>query len=641
MGRRLIFSLAIAPVAGAAVFLIFLISRTPDFKTVKSRFRASDRAILDRRGRLIDEVHFSKSARHLDWVDLSQTPPFFIEAVLVAQDRRFYFHPGFDLFALLRGSIADVDRSTDTLTMQVAAIVEKRSSAAPYWMRIGQALALELKWRKREILEAYVNLVPYREDLHGLSAASFAIFDKNPATLSHSESALLAALIGFSKTGLGLMHDRACGLLRRLGTPEECALLGPEHLSYLDQVYRIHPFRHLAPQVALRLAKDSELHDRSLIRSTLDRDLQWTVLHALQKHSVDAAAIVIENQSGNVIVDVEESEAHPAGSTLKPLLYAKALDERILTAATELEKSPSRPKRLVTVRAALVQSLNIPALRALDLLGVDSFVENLKALGLSDLQAPDRYGPSLALGAIPVRLREIANAYRAVANKGVWSPLRFSPELTLEETAHRVYSEATAFIVADILANRGAESPSRLWTALKTEDSEDGRDSLAVGFSEKYTVGVWIRREKAFKEANPARRLWLDFIKRLHIREPAIAPQAPATLVRGPARKEWFISGTEPSANVASAPSTRIAYPLDRSSLSLWKARGNPVFIQVVAPRPDQNLYLNGRRLGRAKSLMRWEPRAGRYRLELRDSQGRVIDRVLFDVRGRTFASAQ
>lgn len=600
--------------------LLFQIHHLPDPGALRKGFQSADRTILDRQQRIIDEVRLSRGVRRLAWVSVDEAPTHFIDAVL---------------------------RSEMTpLSLRVAELLAKRPNAGRIRL-LGKTLALEIKWSRRELIEAYINLVHYRGELQGVSAASYGLFDKPPGKLTRPEAALMAALIRTPEAPVQEVRERACRLLEVLGAPEECGLLSPEHLNYVEKSYRIRPFVRMAPHLAQRLAAIPQLSG-GLIRSTLDRQIQWATLHSLQRQGLMAgAAVVIENQSGHVLAyvghtggnaqnsELDETVARrPAGSTLKPFIFAKAIDERILTAASRLEDSPVASRDLVSIRTALTSSLNIPAVRALDLLGVESFVQTLSALGFGQLARADFYGPSLALGSIDVNLLEVVNAYRTLANRGLWSPLRFSPDLASEHTARSVFSPEAAFIVAELLSDG--------------QTSAVLNDGWAVGFSQKFTVAVFASNETG------AASVWRELMGYIHQREALSASPPPPGVVRakvGPAhadpnQEEWFISGTEPGVALVESSNdsrSRISYPLNKSVIDLDQdapKRHAKVFIQVVAPQTDQNLYLNGQRLGRASALLPWAPSLGKFTLELRDSKSFVVDQVSFEVRRRARDSA-
>lgn len=694
--------------------LLFQIERTPEIGVVRANFKSSDRAILDRNKQIIDEVRVENRVRRLSWVELGEVPPAFVDAVIKAEDKRFFYHPGFDPLAMVKaiggGFIGRPLRGASTISMQVAELMENpngqgrpRRGLVQKFRQMGKAIALEMKWKKREILEAYINLVHYRGELQGIGAASYGLFDKAPAGLTRPESSVMAALIRAPNASVAKVRGRACALLKSLGTPEECGLLTQEHLQYIEDGYRIRPYVRMAPHVAKRLAAQKELPS-GLVRSTLDRQIQWIALHALQKqitamqsqNMTDGAVVVIENATGNVLAyvgNVGASSKAPyvdaavasrqAGSTLKPLIFARAIDERILTAASVLEDSPLaisvttglyRPanfdkafRDLVTVRGALASSLNIPAVRALELLGVENFVQTMSDLGFTGLERADFYGPSLALGSADVKLLELANAYRALANNGVWSPVRFSPDIASEFAAKKVFSPEAAYVIKDILSDRQARASTfglentlstRFWTAVKTGTSKDMRDNWTVGFSQKFTVAVWAGNFSGEAMWNVsgvqgAAPVWQEVMNYLHRNLPSEAEPPPPGLVRAKVifahnnenRDEWFLAGTEPAvARIESSTDirSRISYPLDQSIVALdpdIPKRNHRMFIQVVAPKVDQNLYLNGQRLGRAQAYLPWTPVAGKFLLELRDSKGIVLDKVAFEVRGRSYTS--
>jgi len=572
--------LAVAVLSGTA--LLVHIRDVPKLSTIKKSFLSENLTILDRHGLVIDEIHKKDRVRRLNWVPLEQVPAPFIDAVLKSERWRL---------------------SRESITMQLAQ------------SRFGPAIALEMVWSKKQILEAYINLSIYRGELQGIGAASQALFDRPPEKLTRSQSAVLASLIRSKDRPVHAVQSKACALLKSMNAAEDCALINKNHLDNIERGYRVRPFVRTAPHVAQLLGSLPDLRDGNVARSTLDRDLQWTALHALQKRAVNGAVVVIENRTGNVLAYVGNSGAgyedlardpRPAGTSLKPFLFTKALDERTITSTTPLEEKPE----VVTMSEALRGNYKLAAIRALELVGMDVYVKALSSLGFSRLERAEFYGPSLALGSADVPLLELTNAYRALANKGVWSPVRFSPDSISEEAARRIFSEAAAFIVSDTLK----EENTPWWAAVLC-------DQWCIGFSEKYTVGV----------LEGGRDVWQELMVLLHKNEPSQAPRVPRGVER--LDGEWFLEGTEASAGDLRS---RIAYPLDRSFIELnpEKPRENSrVFLQVVAPRHDQNLYLNGRRLGRAQSLLPWKPESGRHILELRDSTGQLLHKVRFQVK--------
>jgi len=564
------------------------VHRVPSYDSVKNAFKTSDRAILDRNGLLLDEIHPAKTAHRLKWITYDEAPYALIDAL----------------------------NSVD-----VAAQVANLLNSSQLFLRI--------TWTREQLAETYLNLSLYRGELQGLQAASFGIFDKPPRDLTRVESALILALIGVEAVDSEPAKSKACAFLADLGDRESCGLLPEAHLAALEKGYRINPFVSLAPKLKGKFADAKS----PIVRSSLDRQIQWAALHALQTRKVEKGAVVVlENSTGNVLayVDSSKDEAHDVGGMLKPLLFAQALEERVVTAATLVEqstifvgrKSRPRPSDMVTVRTALASNLNIPALKILELLGSENFAKTLKRMELTASSETD--GPSLAVGNVSVSLLNLTNAYRTLKNGGVWSPVRFSPNQLSERAAEKIVGPGSVFIVTDILRDKNG--------FVQFTDTDGSKpDHWTVGIANAFTVGVWA------ENSDETIAIYRDLLAALPAIEnaPGLEPSEDLKRVSG----EWFLKGTEPKVDGTST--SRISFPQNHSMIVLEEEKlrhDEPLLIQVALPQPNQNLYLNGQRLGRAKSYLPWAPYAGKFTLELRDSGGQVLDRVRFEVRGRSFA---
>jgi penicillin-binding protein 1C len=406
----------------------------------------------------------------------------------------------------------------------------------------------------------------------------------------------------------------------------------------------------------------------------------------------DGAILVLDNRSGEVLAYVANggtlstaacvdgiSARRQAGSTLKPFLYQLAIERRVLTAASLLDDSPLdiptpvgayRPQNYdrtfrgpVSVRTALASSLNVPAVKTLESVGEDRFAARLRDLGFSSVQDAQDFGASLALGSADVTLLELTNAFRTLANGGVAGEISFLP-VKGGGRQRRVASADAAYVVADILADRGARgeafgldnplaTPFR--ASAKTGTSKDMRDNWCVGFTDRYTVGAWVGNfdgkpmwnVSGVSGAAPA---WAEVVARLHRgRIPAQGRRPPGVTVRRvsfpdeaePARDELFLAGTEPEALSAprfAARPPRIAYP----------SEGMVVALDPDIPGTLQRLFfesrggsegclweLDGEAMGRADRPLPWSPSPGPHVLTLRDPQGRPAHAVRFSVRGR------
>ena len=317
----------------------------------------------------------------------------------------------------------------------------------------------------------------------------------------------------------------------------------------------------------------------------------------------------------------------------------------------------------IRYRLALGNSLNIPAVKTLVLVGAEPFVERLRQLGLAGLtEAGDFYGPSLALGSADVSLWEIVNAYRTLANGGVWRPLRMRPDEPRAGGQRRLYSAETAFLVSHILADRearsgtfGLENPlaTPFWTAVKTGTSKEMRDNWCIGYSRRYIVGVWVGNFSGapmwdVSGVTGAAPVWAEIMAWLHRRAGSVPPRPPGALRAArvafpgdlePSRLEWFLSGTEPRAAerfLAAAP-PRILAPADGTLIALdpdIPAARQRVMFEAQTHGTPVDWLLDGTKLGPAAALVPWDPTPGRHRLSLVDERERPLDTVAFEVRG-------
>ena len=302
----------------------------------------------------------------------------------------------------------------------------------------------------------------------------------------------------------------------------------------------------------------------------------------------------------------------------------------------------------------------MPAVRALSLVGVESFLTKLRQLGITGLkESGDFYGPSIALGTADVSLLELVSAFMTLANQGVQRELRLTGDMDGAPKTNRVFSQEAAFLVSDILSDRearsftfGLENPlaTRFWSAVKTGTSKDMRDNWCVGYSSHYTVGVWFGNFSGQPMWNVsgitgAAQVWAEMMNRLHADEKSLVPEPPPGIMKqaieisGTPRKEWFIKGTEPSAILELAGRTfqRIQYPAPGTIITLdpdIPETQQRVLFSAHMREKDHRWILNGEILGSAAAGMAWKPKRGTYDLTLVDKSGKVLDSISFEVRG-------
>ncbi|WP_434064068.1 penicillin-binding protein 1C [Roseateles aquae] len=675
----------------------------PSFEATRSGHKVSDIALLDREGVPIQTLRLDKQQRVLPWVSLAEVSPALLRAMLYSEDRRFYEHSGVDWSAVASSAWANLwnsrTRGASTLSMQLVGLLEQdlarpREGRSPA-QKVSQlwlAGRLEAQWSKAQILEAYLNRVPLRGDLIGVPAAALALFDKSPAGLDAREAALLAALLRAPNAKPALVAQRACVLLQVQGLGKDCAGLEPQAQAALQRRGGMPPGEQLAPHYArLVLRREGPNAQRSSLSAALQRQalaLLRQQLGELQGHQVeDGAVIVLDNASGAVLAwvgssgsgfsDAPEVDAVLArrqpGSTLKPFVYELALERRLITAASLLDDSPAQiqtgnglylpqnyDKRFrgwVSARTALGNSLNVPAVRVGAMLGADPLAERLNALGLKLAEPGGYYGAALALGSADVSLLALANAYRTLANGGVYSAVA----LPGAEPARRRVAEAGAsFIVTQMLADNNARAltfglDSALATsgfaAVKTGTSKDMRDNWCVGFSDRFTVGVWVGNASGeamhqVSGVSGAAPVWAGLMRWLHRDRPSRPPLPPAGVLalktqfeaaREADRMEWFLAGSElarvqATAEVQSLAAQGIKSPRDGSVYALDP--DIPPRAQRLRFEGEAGVWqLDGRRLGQGAALS-WAPMPGRHELRLLSDSGKLIQSVRFEVRG-------
>ncbi len=700
-------SLIAALGGGSGAYLAAHPAPVPSYAAVRAAYRMSERQLLDRHGELIHELRVDTSGRRLEWTALGEISKITLHAVLQAEDRRYFEHGGVDwraaAGALSSTLLGGRRRGASTITMQLAALLDPTlragsggRGARQKWAQMQAAWALESGWDKRRVLEAYLNLVSFRGELAGIAAASRGLFGKTPAGLDAAESWLLASLLGAPNAAADRVAERACRLAVALSAERPCDRVQALASRVLRGAPRVQAAVALAPHVARRLALGVSSADR--VSSTLDAGLQRHAraelrhqLRRLAERNVrHGAALVVDNASGEVLaylgntgedrgtvyVDGVRAERQ-AGSTLKPFLYALAIERRLLTAASPIDDSAlnlttptglyvpenydHRSRGFVSLRTALAASLNVPAVRTLALVGTDRFVERLRALGFAHLTKDgDHYGYSLALGSAEVTLWELVNAYRTLANGGTSRALTLRPRRRAAP-AEAVMDRGAAFIVSDILADPVARSvtfglDSALNTpvrsAVKTGTSKDMRDNWCIGYSERYTVGVWVGNFDGepmheVSGVTGAAPVWYAIMEYLHRGRPAGTPLPPEGVVEErvvfePAieapRREWFLAGTAMRAVAfvgADARRPRIVYPGRDMIIALdpdIPGGQERLFLRADPGGPGLRWEIDGVSVPSAGG---WRPLPGRHRIALFGPGGRLEDSGVFEVRGR------
>lgn len=519
--------------------------------------------LLDRNGALLREVLSDEGGR-CRWVKLEDVSPHLLRATIAAEDKLFFLHRGVNVLSMLRAILqnlrhGEVVSGASTITQQlVRNLYPGRRNVWVKFREVWLALRLERTLSKQEILVQYINRISYGNQAYGIEAASRLYLDKPSSQLSLAEAAFLAA-IPRSPTqlnpyrALGAVKKRQVDILVKMSelgliTEAERDRARTEELCLLPATDRFRA-PHFCDFV-LGQVPPADRKDLSVIGTTLDYKLQQKIeillkndLTAMEGRGIgNGAVVVLDNSNGEVLSlvgsrdffdDVHDGQVNGVlalrqpGSTLKPFTYGLAL-ENGLTAASLIDDSPAqfraveghyRPQNydrhyhgLISLRAALACSYNIPAVAVLQAIGTDLLYRRLQSVGFEGLkQDPGYYGVGLTLGNGEVSLLELARAYSALARQGLY--IREKPFIRLvrkdgketpapnPEAAERVFSPQVAYIITNILADQDARTPSFGYhnplsfpfpVAAKTGTSKDFRDNWTLGYSSRYTVGVWV-----------------------------------------------------------------------------------------------------------------------------------------------------
>ena len=490
-----------------------------------------------------------------DFVSLHDIPAFLQQSFVIAEDKRFFEHGGVDWIARLHALWQNLkafgrQRGASTISEQVIRMWHPRPRTVwSRWLEGIEASRLEAVFSKAEIIEFYLNQVPYAARRRGVVQASHFYFDRDLDSLSKKEMLALAVLVR-APGRLDLHRDRKQieGPLQQLAERMlHLGLISAEHRTQIrsDSLSLRQP--QLAVQAGhfvnylLRKTKSSTPRTGTKLRTTLDAEIQIKVQTILDRRLEDlkhrqvqrGAALVIDHRVREVLawvnagkmraglpggwIDAVISPRQP-GSTLKPFLYAVAL-QKGWTAATIVEDVPLKKavgsgqhlyrnySRIhygpLVLRDALGNSLNTPAIRTIRFVGVENFLNYLMNMGIYSLrQHPEYYGDGLALGNGEISLIELVQAYGVLADRGVYQPLRLTADFEPEQQPSRkIFSFEVASIVTDILSDpqarrlefgTGSLLQLPVQTAVKTGTSSDYRDAWAIGYNHRYTVGVWM-----------------------------------------------------------------------------------------------------------------------------------------------------
>jgi penicillin-binding protein 1C len=529
--------------------------------------------IVDRHGAFIADVESDDA--QLGFWDVDPLPERVAEATIAIEDRRFWKHPGVDPAAIGRALWQDMRSGrrvsgASTLAMQIARMQSpSERSLFHKLIEATTALALTMRHGRRPLLSHYLRIAPYGNRIHGIELASRRYLDKPSADLSWSEIAFLAAIPQspsrmnpYDRRGYQRARARGEQILDLLETRGVLShtewMLAREQIGHLMIMpkatrpsYALHAIVRLKSELGRTRSTRVQgwggfadpgpqvrrIEGPPIMRSSLDLELQHAVLQdaedvlrALAKDGAeDAAVIVVDRETDGVLaylgsVDYFDSSKKGAidyastprssGSTLKPFIYALALDRRAITPATILDDQHRGPGGMedadhdqlgpLLPRIALAGSRNVPAADVMRRVGVDETYEVFATLGLHDRSTPaSHYGAGLAVGALPVTLESLMAAYTTLIHEGNRSRLSWWVDDRRAAERKRVFSEASTRQIALFLSDPLARLPTfpRLGpleypfpVAVKTGTSVGYRDAWTIAYSRKFLIGAWIGR---------------------------------------------------------------------------------------------------------------------------------------------------
>lgn len=615
----------------------------PSPRQLETRQVPQTTKIYDRNNKLLFNIYTDQNRTI---VPLSEIPDSLKKATIAVEDKDFYKHKGFDVLGIVRAAVATLFAGNlqggSTITQQLvkSAFLSPERTINRKIKELYLAFRVEMAFDKDKILEMYLNQVPYGGTAWGVAAAAEQYFGKNVSDLTLAESALLAGLPAaptyYSPHGsdprragdrqklvLGRMveegyisqeeAERAAGseiTFRTAGTDIAAPHFVMYVREYLAQTYGEAVVAKGGLKVTTTLDLDLQEKAQQIVAENIDK------LNGLRVSN--GAAIVTKPKTGEILamvgskdffdtsidgnVNVTVAPRQP-GSAIKPINYATALAARLITPATVIMDVPTtfsggptpyRPINYdgkfhgpVTVRYALGNSYNIPAVKVLAINGVSEMIRMAREMGITTFEDESRYGLSLTLGGGEVKMTEMATAFGVFANEGLRVDLE--PILKIEDsegrvleefkpkTGRRVLTSEVAFLISSILSDNAARTaafgPASLLNiagktvAVKTGTTDDKRDNWTLGYTPSYLVAAWVGNNNntpmhpaLASGITGAAPIWNGIIKELLADKVNEAFRVPSG-VRGmeictvtggpknaacPGRFEYFLAGTEP-----------------------------------------------------------------------------------------------
>lgn len=611
-----------------SLFYFYVLKDLPSPKELTSRQINASTKIYDRNGILLYTIYKDQNRTP---VKLSQIPENVKLATLAAEDAEFYQHPGFSIKGIIRATAKNISEGKieggSTITQQLAknALL---SSEKTYIRKIRElilSVGVEMNYSKDEILEMYLNEVSYGGTVYGIQEASVHYFSKNVDKLTLAEAALIAGLpqspTRYSPFGsnpdLTFSRQREILNLMRINkfiTAEEEQKAINQRITFAANKQNIlapHFVMHVREKLIEQFGEELVQKGGLSVTTTLDINIQTMAekvvkeeIDKLKKLNVSNSGVVILNPLNNEIlamvgsVDYFNTEKggnvnvttrlRQPGSSIKVVNYAQALSDG-LTLASIIDDSPvsfnvagQKPyspknydgtyKGKITVRQALAQSRNIPAVKILASYGVSKMIDLGERMGITTWQDRSRFGLSLTLGGGETKLLDLATVYSVIANNGLKNEIKDITKIEnyngkvifdinkIESTPEQVLDKRVAYLLIDTLKDNLARSPAfgsnsmlvvpdHPEVAVKTGTSNDLKDNLTIGFNQDFLVVVWVGNNDGSSMSRiasgitGAAPIWNKIMRLLILDQPAKEWIIPEGLVYKEcySRFEWFL----------------------------------------------------------------------------------------------------
>lgn len=622
-------------IAGSYIFFLNIIYNLPSPETLSNRQLDTSTKIYDRNGILLYTVYKDVNRTSVKFSDI---PNHIKLATLAAEDADFYSHRGFSLKGIARSvkkyfATGELTGGS-TITQQLVknAILTPEKTLARKLRELILAIGVEHKYSKDEILTMYLNEIPYGGTAYGVREAARVYFDKELSEIDIAEAALLAGLtksptryspFGSAPESAKTRQEEILSLMERRGfiTKDQLEREKSKILKYAQNKIEIkapHFVMYVKDQLSREFGEESLETGGYEVYTTLDYKLQLTLeklikdeVNALQRLKVsNGAGIIVDVKTGEILamvgsvdyfasegnVNVTLRERQP-GSSIKPINYAYAFDHGF-TPASVIDDSPVHykiegqknyvPKNYdgkfrgrLTLRSALAESRNIPAVKILESFGVEKMIKLGKELGITTWEDKNRFGLSLTLGGGEVKLIDMSQVYQVFANRGTRLDLTsvykirsvqgetIKESCSLKESCEgiRILRPEVAYQITSILSDNKARTPAfgeystlvvkgHPEVAVKTGTSNDLRDNLTIGYNQDYVVAIWVGNNdnspmsRIASGVTGASSIWNKTMSALLAGKPSIAWEVPSNLAQHSVcgvsgrYEEWFIQGT-------------------------------------------------------------------------------------------------